>query len=547
MTDKEVWAKLTYQFEQFTKASIPFTERLRQFTSRYSNLGMIKNIYNEARAGRITEHDRYAGNPRHYNPQMEAVFKAMFPRLKSYVQHSVKLGSLTPQLLSVKEFRGEQERNDKRIHSKRAGLREFTYDMLSENEQERHDLINKYGGGAEGRARAEAFMNKRRQDESIHSKRAGLREFAYESLSDYQKEKHDLSEKFGGGREGRERANKYINEKYFKGFPKFIKNSENMKNSLFSIAKATSLKGLGAMGPLSVVGASISSFVAGFKSVMSVFDYFDKREKENLNADNIATSAGMSHADLVLQGKAMKAFGGDEKDIAAAYKSWQTYVGALGRGGSSAGLEGLAKWGVDLTGTGQFGFATTEELLRNIAKASKSLSTSDKLAMRQSLPIQLTDPMWNAIMTNPDGFINMLHHNDELRGVLDNGYNENILNKRYNALKASKAEAESVVNDWTVMQEAYNYASGRHEVMGGISRWFRNIFGFGDYQVEVPESTAATAAHTQSVNNSRNTSNSIVIQKMEINSPDGKMTANGLAREATNRASIATSFDPGYR
>ena len=495
MTDKEVWAKLTYQFEQFTKASIPFTERLRQFTSRYSNLGMIKNIYNEARAGRITEHDKYTGNPRHYNPQMEAVFKAMFPRLKSYVQHSVKLGSLTPQLLSVKEFRGEQERNDKRIHSKRAGLREFVY----------------------------------------------------ESLSDYQKEKHDLSEKFGGGREGRERANKYINEKYFKGFPKFIKNSENMKNSLFSIAKATSLKGLGAMGPLSVVGASISSFVAGFKSVMSVFDYFDKREKENLNADNIATSAGMSHADLVLQGKAMKAFGGDEKDIAAAYKSWQTYIGALGRGGSAAGLEGLAKWGVDLTGTGQFGFATTEELLRNIAKASKSLSTSDKLAMRQSLPIQLTDPMWNAIMTNPDGFINMLHHNDELRGVLDNGYNENILNKRYNALKASKAEAESVVNDWTVMQEAYNYASGRHEVMGGISRWFRNIFGFGDYQVEVPESTAAIAAHTQSVNNSRNTSNSIVIQKMEINSPDGKMTANGLAREATNRASIATSFDPGYR
>ena len=97
------------------------------------------------------------------------------------------------------------------------------------------------------------------------------------------------------------------------------------------------------------------------------------------------------------------------------------------------------------------------------------------------------------------------------------------------------------------MQEAYNYASGRHEVMGGISRWFRNIFGFGDYQVEVPESTAAIAAHTQSVNNSRNTNNSMVIQKMEINSPDGKMTANGLAREATNRASIATSFDPGYR
>ena len=558
MTDKEIWAKLTYQLQRFTSRSLSMEKRLEKLTSNLVMKRMINRFYNESKIGAVKKYNGEE-DPPHYNPKIALSLQQAFPKLARAVKMSTAFGYETPYLRGASEYRKNLLNSLNRSKQKWGGKRNYIYDMFSDRDKEFHDLRERYGGGVEGSKRAEEYMEHRDNLESSKQKWSGKRAFIYDTLSDYDKEFHNLSEKYGGGRKGRERANEYINNNVFKGFPKFVKNSEFMKKSLFSIAKSL---GPSAFSVFKLAGLSIGAFVSGFKSFKSaVVDKVNKSDLNNIKLASNATASGMKIGDFLAQGKALLAYGGNEKDIGTAYKSWQEYIGALSRGGSASGLSTLAKWGVNMFGTGENGFATPEELIKNIAMRMRTLSIPERLALRKELPMNISDALFEAMIYNPEGLISDLHHNDVRAGYI-NSMAETALNaKRHNARAQGESELAGIQIDYSKLgQDASDYTQSWNNAAAITKDSIRKLYNWigetWDYLLDAlspqfasPQGVLDYISNNPSYvnNNSNSTRNSINIQNMTINSPDAKMTAQSLAEEANKRVSTTISLDPGYR
>ena len=157
-------------------------------------------------------------------------------------------------------------------------------------------------------------------------------------------------------------------------------------------------------GMASTIG-KIGTFGFGLLSIISKFNKFrESIEKvikglknfgdEVLQAKNAwqlmreSYAYGTSTGSLSGQWNAIRALGGDAASASALWGRLSSERAMLGYGGTGGSMMEAARlFGVNIRGSGAFGYATNDELMHNVAKAMERLSPSGKRALADTLKL----------------------------------------------------------------------------------------------------------------------------------------------------------------
>ena len=408
--------------------------------------------------------ETYLAGTKAFNEAMLSDAERRFSKLVESFGGS-RLGTLRAKAFLRKEQREEQahknsERIRERSYRKWEGKRNFAESMRSEEERKYREYKEAFGGGEQGARFARMKMRfeeserikkeeKTRRESRIHSKRSGLHNYLYDQLDDYDAEMRNLRKRYGGGEEGKNRAEKAMRDKVFKGFPQFFKDSKISTKAMYELTKSLRsnplLSSLGLSKFIPLLSSSVGAFAYGFNKVKSFSDSaISTSDKISRDASN-AELAGMSYSDYLSKGSTMARWGGKETDLANFYSSWNSFTGGITRGSSNARNLGVfAKWGVSTSGSGSNGLATPRELISNIAARIKSLSRAEQLAMLNELPVDMSGPLRTMLLTGESNHIDAF---DAFFGEQEKkNYKESLFRDRYNLTSKAASELQSKIN-----------------------------------------------------------------------------------------------------
>lgn len=152
-------------------------------------------------------------------------------------------------------------------------------------------------------------------------------------------------------------------------------------------AQAAQLQKSGEM--LRSLGKVYASFWVMVNAPRKFFTTLNQIASFNRELTTMSVVANMSRTSLVALGSAAATFGGSASGIASLARSAQQAMQnfRMGKGGGQW-EEAAALYGVQISGTGENGLATSEELMRNAVVAMERLhSKSDKLGLKAILGI----------------------------------------------------------------------------------------------------------------------------------------------------------------
>lgn len=107
---------------------------------------------------------------------------------------------------------------------------------------------------------------------------------------------------------------------------------------------------------------------------------------------------GVSSSTAISANTALQASGGSEKSLSP-IGTWDTNIGKMMRGGSSEFIAQLAKYGVNVFGSGEVGLATGEEIFTNVTKRIRELRDSgdNPLALALAETFGIDQAVWKKI------------------------------------------------------------------------------------------------------------------------------------------------------
>ena len=198
-------------------------------------------------------------------------------------------------------------------------------------------------------------------------------------------------EMFGGDRQA---ADKAMRETVAKGFPEFLKNSSLSAKQLAGLVSfVKKIPGLGGLFNQAGIAASqgngmgwVGAVVAGLQLGMKGIEMIVAHDKEKSRIGTAAHAAGMTGGQYRSADAVLSAMGGSGDDLASVMKGRNQAIGNLfmGRGGTEF-LEGLAAYGIDITGSGKGGLLTDQEKTNRVAQKIHELVASGDVETALSL------------------------------------------------------------------------------------------------------------------------------------------------------------------
>lgn len=201
----------------------------------------------------------------------------------------------------------------------------------------RKSLAKQFGGGARGNAMA------------INAMRAEAREnYRYDMLSDFDKRFEDLTKRYGGGASGEKMAIQMM-----------------AKNNIFLKSISKELPGL--TKTILKAAPSIKMGMGAGSAIFGAWRYILSQQRGWAGLSTAGGRMGIDPAMAIAANTALggKSLGGGVGSLKL-IGSWETNIGRMMRGGSTEFLADLAKYGVDIRGSGLGGFATGEEIFTSV-------------------------------------------------------------------------------------------------------------------------------------------------------------------------------------
>ena len=196
------------------------------------------------------------------------------------------------------------------------------------------------------------------------------------------------------------------------------------------VAKGASGKGIGkfisAFSKFGKLGAIIGAIVGGFalldKAIKKAVGAFKElamllQTEASWREARESFSIGTTHGTWSKSRLALRALGGDPASASASLDRWSNELNMLAYGGNGGSLMEAARlFGLNIMGTGNYGFASPKEIERNIIVKMSSLSPSGQKALASTLGL---DPYQRWAYSHGQEYYNKLTKRSLLRNIRD--------------------------------------------------------------------------------------------------------------------------------
>lgn len=202
--------------------------------------------------------------------------------------------------------------------------------------------------------------------------------------------------------------------------------------------RGTFFRNLASLGGMSGAFGKVGLGVLGFNLVMSSLAWFGRnlsraamavnnfgevilQAREGWRQAREAHFYGTTMGSLAAQWKAIGMIGGDAASASALWNKLSSERAMIGYGGSGgAMMEAARLFGLNILGSGEYGYATNDELMRNVARLMPTLDRSGQIALANTLGL---DPHQFWMLSHGEKYYNYLSNQKSLLGLIRSNLN----------------------------------------------------------------------------------------------------------------------------